>query len=163
MNPKKIKKGQFLIVCAVMIIIILYMLSTTLMQTQKTEPQSVQDNNPAWFIETTEKGLYQIAMKNLTNSDDIEEYINLQKKLAMENNYILEVDMTFTPYPANMFFPNIYTIIEKSDDFYIEKSDKLLPYYTDCKRAEDTGMCIILDPMAQNYRKTCCKAYAICC
>lgn len=163
MNPKKRNKGQFLIVCAVMIIIILHMLSTTLIQTQKTESYSVQDNNPVWLIEATEKGLYQIAMKNLTNSNDIEEYINMQKEVARENEYILEVDITFTPYPDSIPYPNRYTIIEKSDDFYIEKSDKLLPYYADCKIAEDSSLCSGLDLLAADYQKTCCRAYALCC
>jgi len=163
MNQKRRNKGQFLIVCAVMIIIILHMLSTTLMQTQKTESYNVQDNNPVWLIEATEKGLYQIAMKNLTNSNDIEEYLNMQEELARENEYTLEVDLAFAPYPDNMLFPNVYTIIEKSDDFYIEKAEKLLPYYSDCKNAESSSLCNGLDLLATDYQKTCCKAYSVCC
>jgi len=87
----------------------------------------------------------------------------MQKELARENEYLLEVDMTFTPYPDNTLFPNVYTIIEKSDDFYIEKAEKLLPYYTDCKSAENSGLCGGLDLLAAGYQKTCCKAYSVCC
>ncbi len=69
-NAKR-RKGQFLTVSAVMIIIILYMLSSTISRSRGVETSNVQDNNPVWILENTEKSLYKITMKNLTSPADI--------------------------------------------------------------------------------------------
>lgn len=161
MNAKlKPRKGQFFIVSAIMIILALYMLSNSLTQSINIEYANVQDNNPVWTIDETEKGLYQITKKNLTSKNDIDEFIEMQKDIARENGYVLGFDMpNYIPYGSG--FPNVYTITLESNKFYIEKADLLLPYYSDCKAAE--GACFILNFLVVGYERACCKAHSICC
>ncbi len=156
----KVRKGQFFIVGAIMIILALYMLSNTLSKSTHFDCADVQNNNPAWTIDETEKGLYQIARNNLTDRTQIDEFIVMQKAIARENGYMLEVDiLNHVPYGTG--FPNVYTITLESKKFYIEKAYVLLPYYSDCKSAE--GTCFILDLLTPGYAQACCKAHSICC
>ena len=156
----KVRKGQFFLVGAIIIILALYMLSNTLSKTTHIDCADVQDNNPIWTIEETEKGLYQITRKNLTERSRIDEFIGMQKEIAKENGYALGFDMlNYMPYGTG--FPNIYTITLESNQFYIEKADALLPYYSDCKAVE--GACFVLDFLVPGYERACCKAHRICC
>ena len=140
------------------------MLSNTLSKSTHIDCADVQDNNPIWTIEETEKGLYQITRKNLTERSRIDEFIGMQKEIAKENGYALGFDMlNFMPYPDNLASPINYTITLESNKFYIEKADVLLPYYSDCKDAEDGGRCAGLDSMVGGYRRVCCKAHDVCC
>ncbi|MFH1127269.1 MAG: hypothetical protein ABIG84_00050 [archaeon] len=151
----KYRKGQFFLVGAIMIVIILHMLSTTLYKGTKVEFSVVQDNNPIWTVEEAEKGLYEIAKKDLTDTSEIDEFVQMQKEVARENGYVLWFDLVFRPYyDAN--FP-VYSISLESKDFYILKEGRLLPYYSLC----DAGTVCV--PSNIGYSNVCCKAYGLCC
>lgn len=154
-KESKQRKGQFFIVGAVTIIIILYMLSNTLTQSTNINCASVQDNNPVWMIEETEKGLYHITKKNLTDRNDIDNFIEMQKEIAKENGYNLGFDLIFRSY-SNGTFP-VYTISLESNELYISKENQLIPYYGHC---ENGLICI---PLFAGYSDACCKAYGLCC
>ncbi|RLG15588.1 MAG: hypothetical protein DRN71_00905 [Candidatus Nanohalarchaeota archaeon] len=163
-SKTKLKKGQFFIVGTIMIVLALYMLSNALSQSTHIDCADVQNNNPIWTIEETEKGLYQITKNNLTDRNRIDEFIEMQKDIATENGYALAFNMqNFMPYPDNLVSPINYTITLESNKFYIEKADMLLPYYSDCKDAEDSGTCAGLNSLADGYRRICCKAHDVCC
>ncbi len=156
----KQRKGQFFIVGAIIIILILYMLSNTLTQSTNINCASVQDNNPVWMIEETEKGLYLVTKKNLTDRNDIDSFIEMQKEVAKENSYNLGFDLSFNAYDTTFF--SLYTISLESSDFYILKEDQLIPYYSSC----EDGLVCSLDGLGlgyDGYSSACCEAYALCC
>ncbi len=156
----KQRKGQFFIVGAIIIILILYMLSNTLTQSTNINCASVQDNNPVWMIEETEKGLYLVTKKNLTDRNDIDSFIEMQKEVAKENSYNLGFDLSFNAYDTSFF--SLYTISLESSKFYILKEDQLIPYYSSC----EDGLVCLLDGMGMGYdgySNACCKAYGLCC
>ncbi|MEA3342622.1 MAG: hypothetical protein U9Q92_00510 [archaeon] len=158
----KRRKGQFFIVGAITIIIILHMLSNTLTQGVNVDSSSVQDNNPVWMLEETEKGLYQITKKNLTGRSDIDEFIEMQKVIAKENGYSLGFDLfNFSSYSEGIVFVNSYTMTLESNEFYVMKENQVLPYYFYCN---DDFFCSSYDLLGYKESKmACCKAYNWCC
>lgn len=93
------KKGQFFIIGAVVIITILYSLDNYLNKNVDIDVSEVQGDDSFWVLYNTERNINHTIENSDNPADDLDVLITKEKELNIEKNKILEINYDLSNPP----------------------------------------------------------------